>query len=212
MEDAMWAIAAVLGVLVLLEWHHNRILAAILERLGSGQGRIVDLLEKQDKSLEQQNYVLGSIASSVAPKPRPYVAPSVRFCDLCRKEYPQSNYWWTAYQSGFPALKLCAYPQQKEKPEDKWLHGEECIVAELRGYMTNVRRRLDPIEHKQKREYTEYDGDFGTKTNRVLVVSSCNHCGKEYSESSFWWAVSRRGMEIEISDGFQCGRSHARAC
>lgn len=72
-------------------------------------------------------------------------------------------------------------------------------MDELRAYMRSVRRLLEPIEYKQKREYT-IDGDSGTETTRVLEVSSCDHCKKEYSEPSFWWTVSWRGAQEEVPE------------
>ncbi len=98
--------------------------------------KAVGIFNRQVQTLETQNANLISIREhlSTAGTPRMYVAPTVPFCDHCRKEFPPSNRWWTLYQHGYPPFKLCAYPQQKERPEDKWLHGEECIVAELTNY------------------------------------------------------------------------------
>jgi hypothetical protein len=182
----------------------------VLNRVEDKLGKL-DALQEQAKLLEQQNYRLESIAGAVGQKLREYVPPTVRFCDLCREEYPESNRWWTAYQWGLLPLKLCAYPKQKERPEDKWLHGEECLIAEMQGYLTTVQRQLLATGHKQKREYTERD-EFGSEATKILQVSSCNHCGKEYSESDFWWTISRRGMQIEIREGFHCSSYQASDC
>lgn len=196
----MWAIAGVLVVLALLLWGQK----GILQRLHINQQRVANALDEQAKLLQQQKLSLDRIAGRIEPKPHSYIPPTVRFCDLCRKEYPESNRWLTICGEGglFP-LKLCAYPRQKERPEDKWLHGDECVITELRQYMANLQRQLQRTAHTQKREYTE-DNYLGLEidVSRVLVVSSCLHCRKEYSESDFWWTVSRRGMDIEIYEGF----------
>jgi CheY-like chemotaxis protein len=166
------------------------------------------IVQEQATSRDHQNYRLDSIASAIH-SPRGYVPPTVRFCDRCRKEYPESNRWWTAYQLGLAPFRLCAYPQQKERPEDKWLHGEECIMAETRAYMANVLRQRQQIGHKQKREYMEHS-DFGSSDIHSLNVSHCGHCEKEYSESDFWWTVSAKEMEIEVREGFRYSSYRAR--
>jgi hypothetical protein len=204
-----WLMQITIGVITALLF----VIAGFLYNSAKALNRLeakLNVLEELAKLVKRQNSELTNVASVVRKEQR-YVPPTVRFCDLCRMEYPESTRWWTAYQSGLAPLKLCAYPQQKEKPEDKWLHGEECIVGELRAYMKKVRRLLEPIEYKQKREYT-IDDESGRETTRVLDISSCDHCKKEYSAPSFWWTVSWRGMDIEISEGFQCNSYHARRC
>jgi hypothetical protein len=204
-----WQMEITIGVIIALLFAIVGFLYAAATALNRVEAK-ANVLEELARLLKKQNSELTEITSMVRKEHR-YVPPTVRFCDLCRREYPISTRWWTAYQSGLAPLKLCAYPQQKEKPEDKWLHGEDCIVAELRTYMTNMRRLLEPIEYKQTREYTLYS-DSGTETTRVLEVSACDHCRKEYSAPSFWWTVSWRGMEIEISEGFRFNNYHARRC
>jgi hypothetical protein len=203
MNDALWSIAVVLAVLVLVELRRN----GIFKRLASTQERIGVVLEKQTE-FQQQNLRPQNMAHGTSHKPELYVPPAVRFCDFCRKELPESNHWWTVYhQFGY---KLFPYPRQKEKPEDRWLHGEECIVAELQAYLQNVRRLHNKwiaegiIGGKQTREYTERPA-YGNEISKILVISSCFHCGKEYSEPDFWWTLSplRGGMEIEITSGFK---------
>ena len=204
-----WQMEIAIGVIIALLFAIVGFLYAATTALNRLEAK-VNVLEELARLLKKQNSELTEITSMVRKEHR-YVPPTVRFCDLCRREYPISTQWWTAYQSGLAPLKLYAYPQQKEKPEDKWLHGEDCIVAELRTYMTNMRRLLEPIEYKQTREYT-LSSDSGTETTRVLEVSACDHCRREYSEPSFWWTVSWRGMEIEISEGFRFNNYHARRC
>jgi hypothetical protein len=210
MEDAVWAIAVVLAVLVLVELRRN----GIFKDLVYNRGRLGNVLDKQTELLQQQNLRLENIAAKgISYGPGPYIPPTVPFCDLCRKEFPESNHWWTVYhEPGYVSpFKLCAYPQQKEKPDDKWLHGEECVVAELRTYLENVQRVWNKwlgegvTGLEQRREYTEKGESGNEGTKMILVVSSCNHCGKEYSESDFWWTLSRPrgGIEIEIEQGFK---------
>jgi hypothetical protein len=205
MEDGVWAIAVVLAVLVLVELRRN----LILKHLVSTQDRLGGVLEKQTE-LQQQNLRLENVGHGTSYKPDLYVPPTVRFCDLCRKEFPESSHWWTVYHQpgSVSAFRLCAYPQQKEKPEDEWLHGEECVVAELQAYLENVQCLWNKwvlegiIDRKQTREYKEKDR-LGEEATKLLVVSPCNHCGRKYSESDFWWNLSREGMEIEIEQGFK---------
>lgn len=87
-----------------------------LSRVEDKFGKLLEeIVQEQAKSREHQNYRLESIATAITYKPRRYVPPTVRFCDRCRKEYPESNRWWTAYQFGLAPFRLCAYPQQKER-------------------------------------------------------------------------------------------------
>lgn len=153
-----------------------------------------DLLKYQNSELDRIAYELG-----YANRKPVYVPPTVRFCDRCRGEYPESNRWWTV-QFGLAGFKLCSYPKQKETPADKWLHGEECAVAELRTYTASVLGRLLQVPRQQKREYTEYSD--GERRTRLLNVSHCGNCEKEYSEAQLWWTVSVGGMEVEVREGF----------
>ena len=197
-----WGIA--MGIIAVLLLAVARLLSDVvmaLNRVDDKLGKL-DAHPEQAKLLEQQNYRLEGIASAIVQRPRVYVAPLVHFCDRCRKEFPESNRWWTVYQFGWSPLTLCAYPQEKERPEDKWLCGEDCVKAVLRAYMARVQRQWQGNK-QQNREYTEYN-EFGSSNTRSLNVSHCGHCEceKEYAESDFWWTVSAKGMEIEIREGF----------
>src|SRR5215467_11878574 len=135
------------------------IIAGRLEHIVQAVGRLAEKLDKalkdQAKLFDAQNQNLINIGSSLNHmNGSGYIAPTVRFCDRCRKEFPEPNRWWTAYRG--PSLRLCAYPQQKERPKDMWLHGEQCILAEAQAFMANMRRALERTTHKQKREYREY--------------------------------------------------------
>jgi hypothetical protein len=169
-----------------------------------------DVLKRQTKLLEAHNLNLIDISRDIARQSSRYVPPSVRFCDRCRKEYPETTRWWTAYQHSPLSFRLCAYPKQKERPEDKWLHGEDCIVPEMLEQMANAERTLRAASHKQKREYTEYSESGRHSDVRSLDASHCGHCEREYSESDFWWTISAKGMEIEICEGFRHSSYHAR--
>ena len=192
------------------------LIAGLLYKVVMALNRVDDKLGKLDahpeqaKLLEQQNYRLDGIASAIVQKPRVYVPPPVHFCDRCRKEFPESNRWWTVYQFGWSPLTLCAYPQQKERPEDKWLCGEDCIKAVVRAYLASVQRQWQENK-QQKREYTEYN-ELGSSNTHSINVSHCGHreCGREYAESDFWWTVSAKGMEIEIREGFHHSDYRAR--
>jgi hypothetical protein len=194
---AMGIIAVPLLAIAALLYKVALALKRVDDRLGE-----LDVHPEQAKLLEQQNYKLDGIASAIVQRPRVYVPPTVHFCDRCRKDFPESNRWWTVYQFGWSPLTLCAYPQQKERPEDKWLCGEDCIKAVVRAYMASVQRQWQENK-QQKREYTEYN-ESGSSNTHPLNVSHCGHCEceKEYAESDFWWTVSAKGMEIEIREGF----------
>lgn len=201
------------GLIIVLLFITAGILHDAVMALNRMEGRLEDsrdVLSAHTKLLEAHNLNLIDISRDIARQSSGYVPPTIRFCDRCRKEYPESNRWWTAFRHLPFSFRLCAYPQRKEAPENKWLHGEECIVPEMLEHMANAERTLRAASYKQKREYTEYSESGRHSYVRSLDVSHCGHCGKEYTESDFWWTVSAKEMELEICAGFCHSSYHAR--
>ena len=95
-----WQMEITIGVISVLLFVIVGFLYAAAKALHRVEAK-VNVLEELAGLLKKQ---LTDVTSMFRKEHR-YVPPTVRFCDLCRKEYPESTRWWTAYQSGLAPLK-----------------------------------------------------------------------------------------------------------